>query len=197
MPTAGVETILRNTAIELNANNPATKELYDDSSNVRRLRENFVRRTEEKFGVVLKERKGQGCSRQRAECSGMSTIVTFQENVIRPALRTFQEEHGPLALHDVGNWDEAFGDLCAFARMGQLYLCLDDGISVNIIIPFEAGPHIMITFLIGYVGPTLLRILVVISGAPGLHPHAFHLQLLKDKTKFGLAQLSNGWITVD
>ena len=195
VPTAGVETILRNTAIELNAKNPSTKEFYDDKSDVRRLRKNFVRRTEERFGVVLNERKGQGCSRQRAECSDMSTIAVFQESVIRPALKRFQEEHGPLALHDVGNWDETFWDLCAFAVMGQLYLCPDDGISVNIIIPFEAGPHI--TFLIGYVGPVLLRVLAVIKGAPGLHPHAFHLQLLKDKTKFGLAQSSNGWITVD
>jgi hypothetical protein len=177
-----VKSILRDTAVKLGRSIPSTGEKYDELTNVDTLYGAFLRRTKEKYDVTLAPTKGQALGKQRA----VITLSVIEKNVeiVRPALRAFQEEHGPItSLEQVGNFDETFADLNKYATLGKLFLCPDDNLSNNVLTPFERSPHV--TFLICVLGGRILRLMVIIKGADGISPSPKHLQLVKDKRRIG------------
>ena len=144
---------------------------------------------EEEYGVRLFESRGQPLAKQRAEMASFEIIQAFEEQVA-PDLQKFQEASGAVPMNQVGNWDETQLDLCAYSK--GAYLVPYDGAPLNVITPFERSPHI--TLVLGFVGSRLLRVLMIIKGAPGCSPSPAHLQLLKKPELFCITQSESAWI---
>ncbi|KAH8058915.1 hypothetical protein JL720_13931 [Aureococcus anophagefferens] len=133
------------------------------------------------YDVTLENQKGQGHAAARRRLRALTKNV----ELVAPLLRAFQEQYGKMPLDNVGNYDETFLDLCAYASTGA-YLVPSDDVAVQVLIPFEKSPHI--TLLIFTLGGKLLRILVGIIGTTDIAPHPFHLSLVKDKARADLPQ---------
>ncbi|KAH8081663.1 hypothetical protein JL720_8785 [Aureococcus anophagefferens] len=170
-----VKAIIREACIATGKINPSTKERYYETTRVDGQLNSICGAAKRDYDVTLENQKGQGHARERVDACDYEALTKNVE-LVAPLLRAFQEQYGKIPLDNVGNYDETFLDLCAYASTGA-YL----------------SPHI--TLLIFTLGGKLLRILVGIIGTTDIAPHPFHLSLVKDKTRIGLFQTDNGWIT--
>ncbi|KAK7239606.1 hypothetical protein SO694_00028235 [Aureococcus anophagefferens] len=186
-----VKAIIREACIATGKINPSTKERYYETTRVDGQLNSICGAAKRDYDVTLENQKGQGHARERVDACDYEALTKNVE-LVAPLLRAFQEQYGKIPLDNVGNYDETFLDLCAYASTGA-YLVPSDDVAVQVLIPFEKSPHI--TLLIFTLGGKLLRILVGIIGTTDIAPHPFHLSLVKDKTRIGLFQTDNGWIT--
>jgi hypothetical protein len=183
---------VRAACIETGAQNRRTGGLYDCTTRVDDQVSRILRDANDAYGAGIGERKGQGMSLQRAQALSFDALTKNVERV-RPLLREFQEKYGKVSLLQVGNFDETFVDLCKYGN--GVFLCPNDGVSCQVVVPFERSPHI--TLFVTVLGGRIQRLLVGIIGADGIAPHPFHLQCVKDKNRVGLWQSQNGWVTND
>ena len=100
-----VEEMLLETAIRLNLKQK-NGEPYTILSDAKGLIKGFMRRCKRE-GLLFIPQSGRGLSKQRWFSASHETLNDYRDNVIRPALKSFQDEHGALTLKDLGNFDEA------------------------------------------------------------------------------------------
>ena len=107
-----------------------------------------------------------------------------------PALKNFQDEHGPLTLSLVGNWDESMVDLCDYAQVGN-YWCLQ-AFGNSVLVPYERSPHF--TIILGFLGPTRLVAMLIRKGDSYMAPHPANAQCLSSDHVIVIAQSPTGWV---
>ena len=131
---------------------------------------------------------GRKLSTQRHFATDVTVLERCRDEVIEPALKKFQDEHGPVKERHVGNWDESQLDLCDFAERGN-YWCLA-AFGNRVLTPYEQSPHF--TMIIGHMGDMRLAILLVRIGAEYTAPHPYNAQLLQSKWTLFIAQSPTG-----
>lgn len=186
--------MIRDTLATLGVSNPMTKKRYSATGPLpKQLFKNIVARARAD-GINFKENRGQGQSKSRAQSATIYTVehYTFEH---RRVLKQFQEENGPIGLEDWGNWDESMLDLLRFVKSG-IFLFVDLGPGYNnIVVPWEKSPHI--TLLLGFIGRTMLRTIMLIAGNSEGMPSPDHAQCLRSPDTVAIGQTESAWITND
>lgn len=186
-----LENVLREAAILKKIVVPGTNRLYDDSSDMRGMVSGIYGRAS-KWGMGLREKRGQGLSVARVLASDPAGIIEYGRKV-DAGLVAFQEKNGiKMGLHSVCNFDE-------FANAGQAYgntrrLFPDDGTAnVNMLTALEQAKHI--TLFAATQGGKQLDLLAIVGGSSENLANPAHLELcVGEKPKLWLAQQESAYM---